>query len=158
MRTGADLTAFEENIGGAWERGVQRLKRENNLTRQADIAAAINQSPDSMSKLKSGLQRTTATDIFLAVHRMGLVEPLEQLAFDCGFTLTPIADRAANMAKVQKNYVESMREAHEAISAFAEAAADGTIDAKEREALAKEYQEAATACTRMVAALIGTAQ
>lgn len=158
MRTGADLTQFEENIGAAWDRGVHRLKEENNLTRQSDIAAALDLSSQQMAHLKSGLQRTTATQIFLAVKRMGLVEPLEELARECGYTLTPIADRAASMARINKSYLASMHEAHQAIQAFAVAAADGNIDESERATLVTEFQEAATACNQMVVALGGVAK
>ena len=157
MRTGADLTQLDENIGAAWDRGVHRLKEENNLTRQSDIAAALDLSSQQMAHLKSGLQRTTATQIFLAVKRMGLVEPLEELARECGYTLTPINSKEANADKMQKLLVSGMLESNDALVDFAQAIADGRVDDDERPTLVTKFQKVVSRFNQTIAHIGGVA-
>jgi putative heme degradation protein len=64
-------------MGDALSHGIDRMKAENPLNRQADIAAAMERTPSDLSFMKCG-KHQTAQDIFLA-SSIGLTEPLEEL-------------------------------------------------------------------------------
>lgn len=137
-----DLCHFNEAMGDALSHGVDRMKAENPLNRQADIAAAMERTPSDLSFMKSG-KHQTAQDIFLA-SSIGLTEPLEELNRQCA-----AANPKATQERFNKAHVESMQEFNDVIVGIAQAMADGKIDAKEAAMIDLEISQAISALNRL---------